>query len=56
MPDEPDDPYGDDGWSTDDACLAVGISVLESFADGATSVMVTKKGSSYMIVDDTEDD
>ncbi len=38
----------------DDACVAVGVAVLESFADGASEVLVTRDGDGWSIEDDTD--
>jgi len=34
--------------------VAVGVAVLESFADGASEVLVTRDGDGWSIEDDTD--
>lgn len=41
--------------SYDDACVAVGVAVLESFADGATEVIVTRNDAGGWEIESNED-
>jgi len=43
----PDDPHGEDVYQTDDECSAVGMAVMDVFAEGADCVVVLKRGVSY---------
>jgi len=40
----------------DDACVAVGVAVLDQFAEGAAAVVVRRSGDGYVVdeLDDSE--
>lgn len=42
MPDLPDDPHGDGTYIVDDECSAVGMGILDCFAEGAEMVVIRK--------------
>lgn len=43
----PADPHGKNTYHGDDECSAVGVAVLDVFAEGADCVVVLKRGDSY---------
>ena len=52
----PEDPAGENEWAVDDESVAIGLACLDSFANGAHVVVVTKRpDGSYNVIDDTDD-